>query len=444
MVVRWISVVLLLGVGTAGCNGQDDLSRFTSHEQLDAYLRNVAEQDAERWYNGILGLSTDDGEELGFTYYGAPVQTLSWNAERSEATFQLVERDGAAKQALEGLEKTHGTGLYSTMWYPTFDWSTDDMDIKWVGREQVHGLDLSQLPDSLPVNVIMTFKPQYDCAVTQVYREVEQPEYRPAYYLDIRSDNAAYDVVLNGVTVFLNRDDYREHTVNLNTYILDDPELELQVIMRPLGDGEGLIPEGAALKATLRFGEELDPAIQTLATLGPEPLERTRQEGETTVHFTGSDAAGKDSAVYSHRFTNELPFKNTGWKNGVDLRGETDLRGQVVAFYKQLADRIQARDTTYLCNLLVDRQRELTRARYHDDSEEGRLFWAEWLEAADRGYRFVVDEDFVLKLSADGKLVCLWPGMEADMLRVVGKKYANGFTFDLYREQGSDDFKIIR
>ena len=131
-------------------------------------------------------------------------------------------------------------------------------------------------------------------------------------------------------------------------------------------------------------------------------------------------------------------------ENGVDLRSETDLRQQVVAFYKQLADRIQARDTIYLCHLLVDSQRELTRAWYHDDSEQGRLFWAEWLEAADRGYRFVVDEDFLLKLSADGKLVCLWPVSEADILRVVGKEFASGFTFNLYREQGSDDFKIIR
>ena len=444
MVVRWIGVMVLLGISTTSCNGQDDLSRFTSHEQLDVYLRNAADQDAEHWYEGFLGLSTNSGEELGLTYHGAPVQTVHWYAERSEAVFELVEAEGAAQQALGGLEKAHGTGLYSTMWYPTFDWSTEAMDIKWQGRNQVRGLDLAQLPDSLPVNVVVTFKPQRGCALTQVYQEVEQPEYRPAYYLDIRSDEAAYDVILNGVPVFMNRGNYNEHTVNLNTYILDEPELELQVIMRPLGGGPAPIPEDATLEATLRFGEEFDPDIQTLATLGPTLLEKTRQEGETTVHFRGSDAAGKDSAVYTHRFTNELPFKNTGWKNGEDLRGETDLRQQVVAFYKQLADRIQARDTTYLCNVLLDRQRELTRARYHDDSKQGTLFWEEWLEAADRGYRFVVDEDFLLRLSADGKLVCLWPGAEIDMLRVIGKEYANGFTFDLYREPGSKEFKIIR
>ena len=314
MVVRWMGVIMLLGICATSCKGQDDLSRFTSAEELDAYLRSAEEQDKEHWYEGYMGLSTDNGEDLGLTYYGAPIKTVNWQADRSEAIFELAEAGGAAQRALEGLEKTHGTGLYSTMWYPTFDWSTDEMNIKWLAREQVHGLDLSQLPDSLPVNVVVTFKPQYDCAVTQVYREVEQPAYRPSYYLDIQSYEAAYDVVLNGVTVAINRGNYQEHTVNLNTYILDDPELELQVIMRPLGNAPAGIPEDATLEATLRFGEELDPNIQTLATLGPELLEKTRQEGETTVHFRGSDAAGKDSAVYTHRFANELPFKNTGWK----------------------------------------------------------------------------------------------------------------------------------
>jgi hypothetical protein len=70
--------------------------------------------------------------------------------------------------------------------------------------------------------------------------------------------------------------------------------------------------------------------------------------------------------------------------------------------------------------------------------------WEHWLDMFEYEHTLKIETDFDLSFSDDGKLVFATPNKQSDMLRAIGMKQAEGFTFYICEDNNTHQLKFIR
>jgi hypothetical protein len=303
----------------------------------------------------------------------------------------------------------------------------------------------------------LTFKPLYDIPLSQISNSFdENPKTGKLYYVDVEYCNNGFDLFLNGVPVASQTGRYNyleERRIPLNPYITDGNLQQITVKVTPGRDEEGnrfkTIIKDSRFRAFLVEelpGSEEEINKTEFCTYYEYVTDTITEDGDTHYYsYPGTYQYGGESLPGSYRFTPEIHYAVSAWKNGRDLRQDKDLKPRIIALYQQLADALKMKDEQKFSDLLYQTYYETVASTYNMQEERTEVLWQKnWLPIIHHSYRYTIDEDFDLLFSEDGKLVYANPLEQKDMLRAIGKRRTEGFTFYICEDAATKQLKFIR
>jgi len=145
---------------------------------------------------------------------------------------------------------------------------------------------------------------------------------------------------------------------------------------------------------------------------------------------------------YTAEFMAEVPFELEGWSNCVDLTDEPDIKEQVIAKYKEMAQMIIDEDFRVLMNNDKRKYFEVDFSIYMTEQE--------CIESLEEKYEQLKDfkrvkpmENYKLVFHADGRLVSLFNGGSFGfILDGEGETWVQKYF--LGKRKGSDKLEVIR
>jgi hypothetical protein len=273
-----------------------------------------------------------------------------------------------------------------------------------------------KITEDSPGVITITFKTQYTNLLSQINNVLdENPQTGKLYYLHIECSNKSCELFLNSIPIAYHTGKYPySRDILLNPFIIGGNPQVIGFQITP-GDDENGYCEVSVLE---------------------------KQSDSDVINET---KYGAGSLSGSYPFIPDIHYEITGWKNATDLRKETELKSQIIALYQQLADAIQAKDENKFSELLYQTYYETAVSTYNMQEKRTEVLWEEnWLPILHHSYRYTIAEDFDLQFSSDGKLVYARPLQQKDMLRVIGKRIAEGFTFFIYKDAVTKQLKFVR
>jgi len=302
----------------------------------------------------------------------------------------------------------------------------------------------------------ISFKEQYDVPLAQISNAFDE-NFRSGklYYVDINHFGTDCELLLNGVLVAQYSSRQRrieENSILLNPFIIDGNIQNLSIKITPGEDENGEIPETirknsyftAKLVEKKPFAED-ESELHTLCDYFEYVTDTIVEDGSSRYYsYPGTYQYGKKMLSCNHQFTPEINYNVTGWENGVDLRENKDLKNEITALYRELANAIESNNEKKVSDLLYQVYDETVSACYNSVGDRTETRWKEWLPFFRHAYKYDIADKFDLIFSQDGKLVYANSSGQQDMLRVIGKQIATGFSFYMYKDKSTKQLKFIR
>lgn len=238
----------------------------------------------------------------------------------------------------------------------------------------------------------------------------------------------------------------------LNEFILDNQNpVTIDLIIKPGYDEEGnkreTIIKESYITAVLRKENAHDELLSHVTIFDNEEYvtDTIVEEGNTRYYtYPGTSHYGMKEFKKQYNFIPEVSYNVEGWKNGKDLRNDLQLKQKIIQLYQKLAHIIESNDSKALNDFFYTLYKERAISSYNMKAPFSYEDWENFLFMMEYGYRYDVEQDFKIEYSQDGKLIYASPNKNKDMLRVIGKEYAEGFTFYMYEDATTNELKFIR
>ncbi|MCG8894661.1 hypothetical protein G1K73_13010 [Tenacibaculum finnmarkense] len=216
----------------------------------------------------------------------------------------------------------------------------------------------------------------------------DMPKYaiQPMYLLRINQEYCTYEVLVNDFPIYENYDLGVSATgTKINRAILKSGEQTVTLRMYPIGNLEqeaygDEMPYYKTLKggSSMRIEVIKIPDWKNYDIAGEEIIKVVTTEGFDTNKFHG---AGLPYYEFTFSFTAEVPYKNEGWSNGVDLRkvDTTILRKKIWNYFKMYQKAYEKKDINNIVNINYDNAIRNANALYKNKDKINDL-WEEYNE----------------------------------------------------------------
>ncbi len=308
-----------------------------------------------------------------------------------------------------------------------------------------------------PSELKITYKTQYNQPYAKIENNVPKSPDGKFYYIKFQSSNVCANFQLNGIDVNSHCGERRyinKEQINLNPYILNNKMSQIKITIKP-GYDENNVQTPTIIKDSY-FSATLCEGILKQGIL--ECLKETpicnymdyvtdtiiNDDGDKRYYsYMGNPNYGTKTLSCNLDFNPDVSYTIQGWENGKDLRKDPNIKQKIIALYEKLGMIIKTKDEKALNDFMYQKGYEKSVSSYNSSSDS-RDTWEEWMKMFEYAYNFNVEQDFQLEFSEDGKLVYASPNRQMDMLRVIGKQKAEGFTFFMYEDKNTNELKAIR
>lgn len=360
-----------------------------------------------------------------------------------------------AQKLLAYLEKNFGAALLAEEDYSrtTYTANTKAFDLS----AEIRKTGKEPFGKNTEATLKIFFKKSYAQPLPNLaYTQPKQPN-GIFYYIKTSCFNNSYDITANGITVVTHTGRNRyvdEERYILNKYLLQPGKVDIHIQITPGMDENGharpAIIKNSFFKAFLCSGRLVNGELteehsQPVCSYYEYVTDTIKEDGETRYSsYPGTYRYGAAALEDTYSFMASIPYNLQGWKSGKDLRHEPRLKEQIIVAYEQLATAFKNKDAALLNDLLYQAHQESMTAGYGLLWNNTDKLWCSWEQLFGRAFSFKVAADFDIAYSKDGRFVSVMPHDQKDMLRVVGKGQAAGFTYSMYMDSSSNKLKFIR
>lgn len=316
--------------------------------------------------------------------------------------------------------------------------------------------DDSKISENASGNISVTFKKQYDQPFAGINKSVQKQTDEISYYIDCELFNINAEVFVNGINTHNHKGRYRymeNKQYMINPFILNEGPVHIEITLTPgYKDDESQMPvisKDSYFTAKLCEGRLIEGRLECtkeypICNFKEYVTDTIQDDGyERYYHYTGNPSYGGKRIDRQFDFTAHVSYDLPGWKNGNDLKKDPKIKQKISALYEKLARIIQNKDEKGLNDMMYQQGYE-TVVSEGFQAEITRDIWEKWMDMFEFAFTTKIEKDFDLKFGDNGKLVYAVPRNLTDMLRVIGKKQAEGFTLYMYEDKDTGELKFIR
>lgn len=426
-----------------------NLSGITDKVSMEQFYKEQKKKSEPSSFGETSYVSIDDG-----VWNGIKVKSITLYQDHIEMSVN-ESSNFETKKLIDYLQAQYKGAITKETEYSYTNYAVNNSDVKIAVRVKVKEEEAVTKNTSSTIEI--NYKTKYKLPFPNIDQEIKQDPDGLFYYFDFSSLNTSTEIRINGISVYEHSGKFQYvngEQFNLNPFILNKGQAHLQIIIKPGYDEAGkqmnTIIKNSYFKGKLCEGKIENGEWKCLKEYPfcdymEYVTDTTKENGRTQYSsYPGTYHYGGKSLQCELNFDARVSYNLEGWKHGKDLKSDSKLKERITALYEKLATAIKNKDEQAFNDLVYTQGVEKAAARYNMFSGYSTDKWEEWLKMFSYGNTFKIETDFDLSFSDDGKLVIATPNKQSDMLRVIGMKQAEGFTFYIYEDNTTNQLKFIR
>lgn len=270
-----------------------------------------------------------------------------------------------------------------------------------------------------------------------IHQEIPHYQNQPQYWLFVHSNDCSFSAKVDDMPVYtdFNSGSLKSVSLPINPLLLESGKHTLAVTLLPK------IDDNYNLDTTLSKAYSVKIKIV-----------RNENKKDSVLfeeEFKASPQEEPPLKEYLIPFDVEVPYKLSGWKNGVNLQAEDAkvLEQEVVNMYKSLMKDYETKNMSSVVDKYYKRQLENAESLYLDSPQDSKNLIAELQKDLNKKQAFKL-EHYALQYFADGKVVALirTDGEFRGKSAFIGLTEENFYLYNLllYRPKQGAKLQVIR